>query len=161
MTDGWDAALVAAAAAWPELPALTADAFAAHARALRATGGALAAHLADLYLAFAAGRGIPAAVTRLAARIAPAIAPAIRRIDGSPAFLDEVCQVVRVRLLVGAAEPPRIAAYRATGPLDAWLRVTAVRAALNIKRGDRPAVSIDDVLEPVVAGGAAIPSCAT
>jgi RNA polymerase sigma-70 factor, ECF subfamily len=140
------AALDAARAAWPELRLEPAK-FAAHAAAC----GARPQHLADLYLACAAAAGDPAALRAFDERLLPAVDPVVRRIDASPAFLDEVRQLVRVRLLVAdGAAAPRIAGYRGAGPLVGWLRVAAVRVALNLKRGARAAVDVDDVIGEIV-----------
>lgn len=89
------------------------------------------------------------AIDEALAKAAVAVAP---RIDRSPAFASELTQVLRTRLLV--AEPgkePRIAAFRGTGPLVAWLSVAATRAALNMKRGERKSVSVDEVLGDIAA----------
>ena len=57
----------------------------------------------------------------------------LARIQGSSALPDEVRQILRERLLVGTGgEPPRIATYSGEGPLAAWVRVAAVRTALNL-----------------------------
>ncbi len=104
-------------------------------------------HADDLRLASAAARGDAAALREVDALIAAAD-PAVRRIDGAAAFVDEVRQAVRVRLLVGA--PPRIAAYAGRGPLRAWIRIAATRIALDRKRGGARAVSADEVLGELV-----------
>jgi RNA polymerase sigma-70 factor (ECF subfamily) len=48
------------------------------------------------------------------------------------AFVDDVKQLVRQKLFVGAA--PKIAEYTGMGELRNWLRVIAVREALTLKR---------------------------
>ncbi len=53
----------------------------------------------DLRLARAAAHGEPAAIAGVEALLAD-LGPAVRRIDGSPAFGDEVRRAARVRLLV-------------------------------------------------------------
>ena len=112
-------------------------------------GGARANHADDLVLAWAVSQGDPGAVKRFEREVAQEIATAARKIDRAPAFVDEIRQQVYVRLLVGdRAQPPRIAAYRAMGPLRAWVAVTALRVAINAKRGPRSAS--DDVLADVV-----------
>src|SRR5262249_27868838 len=61
----------------------------------------------------------------------------IARIDRSPAFAEEITQVVRERLLVRRdGAPPRIADYAGRGALASWLRVIAVRAALDRRPDD-------------------------
>jgi RNA polymerase sigma-70 factor (ECF subfamily) len=119
--------------AWPgvELDEAT---FVAHARAKLAPG-------ADppqldgggLYLACACARGLPAALAELDRHVLAKIPEFLARIEGSSALPDEVGQILRERLLVGVdGKPPRIAAYAGQGPLGAWVRVAAVRTALNL-----------------------------
>ncbi|MFO0584260.1 MAG: sigma-70 family RNA polymerase sigma factor [Anaeromyxobacter sp.] len=144
----WDAALRAAREAAPDVKV---DPAALAARAGQAwSAGARAEHLPDLLVAWAAGQGDPAALRRLEALLAPEVDAAARGIDRSPAFRDEVGQAVRVRLLAPERGHPRILDYGARGPLGAWLRVAAVRAALNLRRAEPP-VSADVLAELVSA----------
>jgi len=134
---------------------VTLDEAIAHVRAAIA-GGASASHAADLALAFCVGRGDPVAARRFEAHVAGELAAAARAIDHDPAFVDEVCQRTRVRLVVGAGggAAPRIASYRGAGPLRAWVAICAQRVALNAKRdassGSGAATRADDVLADVV-----------
>lgn len=131
-------------------PSVDASGFAAHLAACR-EAGALAENTADLMLAWAAGRGDATALRRVDALVAE-IGPAVRRIDGSPEFVDEVSQAVRVRLLV--AEPgaaPRIAGYRGRGTLGAWIRAAATRVAIDLKRSAAPELAGDDLLGDLVS----------
>ncbi len=146
----WQSALRAARAASPDIH-LPEGVFEAHAAAHRAGGGALPEHLGDLLLACAAARGDAAALRRFDEQALSAIGPAVRKVDASPAFADEVRQLLRVRLLVaeeGAA--PRIGEYRGGGPLIGWLSVAAVRTALNLKRSERPTTSVDEPMGELV-----------
>lgn len=124
----------------------------AHVRAAIAAG-ASATHAADLALAFCVGRGDPVAVKRFEAHVGNDLVAAVRAIDRDPAFVDEIAQRTRVRLVVGDGEgkPPRISTYRGAGPLRAWVAIAAQRLALNAKRDAKPAaLSSDDVLADVV-----------
>jgi RNA polymerase sigma-70 factor (ECF subfamily) len=119
-----------------------------HEHAARAVaGGAKLAHAGELALAWAVGRGDPAALRRFDREILPEADAAARKLDRAPAFADEVRQAVRVRLVVrdDAGAAPRILAYRATGPLRAWVAVAALRVALNLKRaaGRAPGAGAD------------------
>src|SRR5947209_904462 len=59
----------------------------------------------------------------------------VARVGREPSFVEEVRQTVREKLLVAAADaPPRIVEYTGRGALAAWLRIIAVRAALNLRR---------------------------
>ena len=94
-------------------------------------------HLDERALAVAAGRGEAAAVREVERLIALEGAQAARRIDHAPEFADEVCQTLRVRLLVEDHGRVRIDDYAGRGPLRGWIGVAAVRVALNLKRGVR------------------------
>ncbi len=145
-----DDALARACEAWPGV-AIDPEALRAFVERRRDEGGAADAHLADLCLAFAASRGDPRAIRAIDERVLSAIEPPVKHIDPSPAFLDEVRQALRVRLLVGAeGSPPRIADYQGRGPLVGWVRVAAARVALNLKRPSGPKVEPDDVLAEIV-----------
>jgi RNA polymerase sigma-70 factor (ECF subfamily) len=113
--------------------------------------GALAAHASDVVLAWNVARGDPRALEQFEREIASEIAGAVRRIDRDAAFVDEVRQRVRVRLLVGDGDTaPRIASYRGTGPLRGWVAIAAMRVALNAKRDGRVGGAQDDVLADLV-----------
>lgn len=97
--------------------------------------------LDDLALAFAATHGNKDAHRALDALLRQA-RPNIARIDGDASFLDEVHQVTLERLLTSN----KLAEYKALGPLGAWLRATAVRVALDLKRKgnkERPAEDLE------------------
>jgi len=113
--------------------------------------GAAPAHAGDLALAFAVASGDADAARKLDELCAGEIAAAARAIDPDRAFVDEVCQRTRVRLVVGDGAPPRIAGYRGSGPLRAWVAIAAQRIALNAKRDAKPgAAASDDVLADLV-----------
>jgi RNA polymerase sigma-70 factor (ECF subfamily) len=120
--------------AWPGLD-VRFEAFAAH--LARGAGDVLpSAELGpDLYLACACATGVRGAVAAFdRAYLADLRAP-LRRFRTSPSFVDEVRQEVRDKLFVargGAA--PKIAEYRGKGTLASWVRVVAVRAALDLRR---------------------------
>jgi RNA polymerase sigma-70 factor (ECF subfamily) len=88
---------------------------------------------AGLYLACACARAVPSALAELDRHVLTRVPEFLARIQGSTALPDEVRQMLRERLLVGThGEPPRIATYSGEGPLAAWVRVAAVRTALNL-----------------------------
>ena len=95
-------------------------------------------HIADLYLACACALGQKGAAERLEEVHIPAIGRAVSRIDSSPSFGADVTQRVREKLLVGGRDVrPKISDYAGRGSLTAWLNVTAVRTALNLKASTR------------------------
>jgi RNA polymerase sigma-70 factor (ECF subfamily) len=123
-------------AAWPDVD-LDEAAFAAHVLSKLAPDAG-AEHLErldapGLYLACACARGIPSALAELDLRVLARVPEFLARIQGSSSLPDEVRQILRERLLVAVGgEPPRIATYSGEGPLGAWVRVAAVRTALNL-----------------------------
>jgi RNA polymerase sigma-70 factor (ECF subfamily) len=101
----------------------------------------------DLYLACACAHGDPVAIALFDAEVLAHVGEFVRRIDPTPEFRDEVKQALRARLLVGEdGQPPRISQYAGRGPLGAWVRVAAVRAALRLTRGrgDQPLPLADE-----------------
>jgi RNA polymerase sigma-70 factor (ECF subfamily) len=89
--------------------------------------------VAGLYLACACARGVPSALAELDRHVLAKVPEFLARIQGSSALPDEVRQILRERLLVAGPDgPPRIATYAGDGSLAAWVRVAAVRTALNL-----------------------------
>jgi RNA polymerase sigma-70 factor (ECF subfamily) len=103
---------------------------------------------ADATLACACIHDAPGAVVAFDRAFAPVIAAAVSRVNRSEAFVEDASQVVRERLFVAAPGAlPRISEYAGRAPLSAWLRAVAVRAALNLRRGEpgeHDAVDADD-----------------
>lgn len=136
--------------AWPEL-ALPAPLFIRH-LAARAPPGDARRFLAavagsDLYLACACAQGLPAALMALDRAVLSRVPSFIARVSTDPSFIDEVQQHLRERLLLappGAA--PKIAEYGGAGALQAFVRVAALRTALNLRRNrdEQPHEDVDD-----------------
>jgi RNA polymerase sigma-70 factor (ECF subfamily) len=96
-------------------------------------------HLPDLYLAFACAEGDGTAL-RSFSSLLETMAGAVRSVDGSPAFVDEILQRLRTRVLVSEeGKPPRILDYAGRGSLENWLRAGGLRLALNARRDARRA----------------------
>lgn len=94
--------------------------------------------VADLGLATALGAGEPQALRHFERAILPDVRPAVARIDASPAFVDEVVQTLREKLLVGPnGGDGKIDSYSGRAPLVVWARVAAVRTALSLRRATR------------------------
>jgi RNA polymerase sigma-70 factor (ECF subfamily) len=123
-------------AAWPTIE-LDEASFGEHVRS-KLSPGAGAEDVArldapGLYLACACMHGLPAALAELDRHVLARVPEFLARIQGSSALPDEIRQILRERLLVGTGgEAPRIATYSGDGPLAAWVRVVAVRTALNL-----------------------------
>jgi len=120
----------AARARWPDV-SLGLEEFRGHVARLRLDEAALAARADDVYIVAAVLAGTPNAPTRFEEYLAAA-AKVARRVDRAPDFIDELKQELRVNLLTGGE--CKLRSYLATGPLLDWLRVVAVRLALNMKR---------------------------
>jgi RNA polymerase sigma-70 factor (ECF subfamily) len=86
----------------------------------------------DLYVAFACLSGSRAAHQLVDTRVLVDVPRYVSQIESSAAFADEVRQRMRERLFAGPA--PKIGDYTGRGPLGGWVRVAAVRTALNLRR---------------------------
>jgi RNA polymerase sigma-70 factor (ECF subfamily) len=90
-------------------------------------------HTADLYLACGCEAGVPVALRRFEERLLVRVEQYLVRVRADAALVEETRQDLRVRLLLARdGAPPRIAQYSGQGPLESWVRVAAVRAALNV-----------------------------
>jgi RNA polymerase sigma-70 factor (ECF subfamily) len=108
-----------------------------------------AARAADLWAACACGTGNGQAIVSVEARYFPDIDAALAKMGLSSDRAGDVKQTLRRVLFVGdphAGVAPRILEYRGTGDLRAWLRITAMRAALKLLRKDRHESPSDDAV---------------
>lgn len=88
--------------------------------------------LSDLYLACACVNGVPASMEMLESHYLAKLPTLLGYLKLPAMVLDDVCQSVRIHLLVetdGAV--PRLARYTGRGALLSWLRIVAVRMALK------------------------------
>jgi RNA polymerase sigma-70 factor len=137
-------------ARWSSLPPLSLDEFAAHVALHAPPGDERLAHVRalkaeDLYLASACLARLPGAAEALDRHYLSSVPAFIAHVDASRAFVDEVTQLLRERLLVPKGDArPRIADYTGRGALVSWLRVTAVHLAVDLKRQPHQARRIDD-----------------
>jgi RNA polymerase sigma-70 factor (ECF subfamily) len=123
--------------AWPGVE-LADDVFGSYLLA-RSQGAALEMlHTDDLYLACGCVRGDRKALELFDRQFLTPLQPVIAQ-SGSPGEAAvEVLQIVRQRLLVGSPGlTPRLAEFLGTGSLAGWVRVVAVRAALDHRRDER------------------------
>jgi RNA polymerase sigma-70 factor, ECF subfamily len=114
---------------WPTV-AMSADAFARWLSATDVNAARLVAHGPDLFVAAACALGDEAAVAALERDYLGRIPEYVARFHLSHDLVDELRQRVRIHLL--ADGQPRIRSYRGHGPLSAWLRTCAVRAAIDM-----------------------------
>lgn len=145
-----EAATSAAKSRWPELE-VSAEELASYAgaRALRrATLEQIEAlRWDDLLIACACVRGERAALLVFERMVAAAARIATQSFPVTDLEL-ELRQELWLRLLVktSAEDRPRLLDYAGRGPLAAWLRVTAARAAFNMVRGKVPSVDVAQAL---------------
>ncbi len=129
--------------AWPELPVAAVDFATRLAGCLDPSTPALPQlqriPAADLFLAVACASGDSRAIATFERTHARQIASALRRMKNRHLLPDDFMQILRRKLFVGdAQQPPAISRYAGQGAIGAWVRVTALRTALNLTRGQRP-----------------------
>ena len=140
----------AAAAALPGVK-LTAAAFTRWLEAHGISRHDLAGRGQDLYLAAACAAGDAAALQHFDRAFLGEVSRHLARFRFDAARVAEVQQLLRIRLL---CEPQlRIDTFAGKAPLDAWVRVAAVRTALNLIEAERQQVAALDrhALEDAVA----------
>lgn len=103
---------------------------------------------ADVFLARACGEGQSAALATFEVQYIGRIPAMLSHMKLSASALDEVMQVVRMKLLVGnESEPPRIAGYAKRGKLDGLVQVVATRAAISMLRKSKPQGGEEELLK--------------
>jgi RNA polymerase sigma-70 factor (ECF subfamily) len=132
---------------WPDLE-LDLEVFQQHVDRLGIDEVRLSSHGVDLLLASAVLDGNPAAL-RVFDSILASVAVIAGRVEPSRSFIDDVSQELRVKLLTG--KTPKLLGYGAVGSLSEWLKVVALRMALNMKRSDHM-LPTDDIPVAAVLG---------
>jgi RNA polymerase sigma-70 factor (ECF subfamily) len=143
-----EAAVKAARSAWPSLP-VEGPTFRDELVARHAQGASLS-HAADLYLALACASGDATAVRELQRLLVSELPRALTRFRQPPSFAADVRQQLLEKLVVG--NRPRIRTYTGKGPLRPWLRSAAVRAAVDVLRGEHPGEPLDSRILPPRSG---------
>jgi RNA polymerase sigma-70 factor, ECF subfamily len=115
---------------WPDLHVDPVD-FVRHLAEHQAPEALETAAAEDLYLALGCLRGDPLALAAFERAHLREVGAFVSHLDRSPAFADEVRQALRERLFTGKAH---IAEYSGAGALGGWVRVAALRTALNLRR---------------------------
>jgi RNA polymerase sigma-70 factor (ECF subfamily) len=139
LADALRAAYDAGRARWTTLPALCREDFIEHVTRKVPPATDPVAYVRglvveDLYLACACIRDVPGAVEAFDAEFMSRVPDYVRHISRDRGFGEEIQQQLRERLLVRRGDrPARIADYSGRGALASWLRVTAVRVALNAR----------------------------
>jgi RNA polymerase sigma-70 factor (ECF subfamily) len=102
-------------------------------------------NVADLYLACGCVDRDPAAIRSFEDRCIASVDGVLRRMRCEPNDIAEIKQALRERLLFGRdGTRPKIADYRGTGDLGAWVRAAATREALTRHRRPRRDQALDD-----------------
>jgi RNA polymerase sigma-70 factor, ECF subfamily len=116
--------------AWPKI-SITKEVFSEH-----LARHADASHESDLYLACGVLHRDPAALAYFEDQFMAKVPEYVLRIRIGRDVVEEVQQKLRESLIMGTdGHTPKIAEYSGKGALGGWLRVTAVRTALNQVRG--------------------------
>lgn len=140
--------------AWPQVtvaPEEFARHLASHAPAAESEAWLRHVHGVDLYLACACARGDKTALTVFDRRYLSRIPEVLRKMDPAGGLTEEVTQRVREKLLIRREKGrPRIADFGGRGPLLTWVRAAAVRAATDLRRGEKDHVQVDEA-EPFAA----------
>ncbi|WNG14971.1 sigma-70 family RNA polymerase sigma factor [Cystobacter fuscus] len=113
--------------------------------------------LAELYLACACVQGLPEALAAFERHYLARLPEMLRPLRRDAVTIDEICQQARVKLLLGTPEaPPRLQSYSGRGALVSWVRVLALRVALNLAASEKPASDegVAEVLESLPAPAA-------
>lgn len=92
-------------------------------------------HAAEVYLCCACAEGNKTALQVFEHEACDVVRCAVQRVHRDPEFVSETLQEFWKKLLVGPE--PKVLDYRGRGPLQAWLRVAAVRLAIDRHRAER------------------------
>jgi RNA polymerase sigma-70 factor, ECF subfamily len=132
--DGLRAAFARGQAQWPTITSLALEAFRSFVEAAAVDPAALEDRAGDVYLAAAAAGGSEDAVRVFDSQLLSELPRWLARLRLSGDVVEEVRQGMRSKLLVGP--PPKLMQYRASGTLGAWVRMVAVRMALDLCEAD-------------------------
>jgi RNA polymerase sigma-70 factor (ECF subfamily) len=92
----------------------------------------------DLFLACACAEGLPSAFRAFDAAFLDKIEVYLRALRPTPVLVAETKQELLEKLFVGVSgRPPKILQYGGQGALGGWVRVSAVRTALNLLEAEK------------------------
>jgi RNA polymerase sigma-70 factor, ECF subfamily len=139
--------IAAARAAWPDLT-VPDDVFLNYLAERADHGVTGVGSVADLYLACACVRQDANALAAFENRCIAGLVEALVRQDLPRDIVEDAVQNVRQKLLCAPpGAPSKIADYRGAGGLAGWVKVIAVREALQILRKQRPSAADDRLTE--------------
>lgn len=131
MQEAIQAAFLAGRWEWPELEHPTLEDFTCHVQRLNPNVSALERHGAELYLALACGRRDDNAIRRLVHTYRPNLNVHLERSGFDASAQPDALQQLLLHLCAG--EHPRILTYACKASLLGWLKVAALRFAINMK----------------------------
>lgn len=144
------------AAAWPGVRVAREDFADIVREAMATTGNAPAQlHTRDLYLVAACLAGDDAAIAVFTKDVIGAVTPAVERASRQRGNTEDVIQTTLAKLLVGPPTP-QLRSYLGKGALVGWVRVIAVREALQAHRKTRRELLADEDLIQGASTGASI-----
>jgi RNA polymerase sigma-70 factor (ECF subfamily) len=115
------------------------------------TVGLAAAPAADLALAGACVLGEPSAAAAFD-RVLTEVDAAGASVGATKDQVAEVKQMLRLQLLVAKdGKPPGIAGYRGKGPLRGWVRITATRELIRVKKKQLREIPIEQSLDRLLS----------
>jgi RNA polymerase sigma-70 factor len=101
-------------------------------------------HVTDLYLACAVVQGSPGAVATFDDALLSRVGRFIEGVSRVPAFVAEVTQALRVKLLVGSNGRGKLSQYSGRGALVSWVCASAIRIAYDLRRAEARELVQDD-----------------
>jgi len=108
--------------------------------------------IADLYLACAAERRRPAAVTAFEETFIRRVGQFVRGIDRETCFVADVTQALRIKLFVGSHGDGKLSRYSGRGALESWVRAVAIRTAYDLRRTEEYKRREEDCALDMIAG---------
>jgi len=130
--------------------------FGGRVRELEVDAAGLRAWAGDLYLAFAAAEGSARAVEVIDRQYVRRLEARILRLGSTADAASDALQATRERLFTGPC--PRIGAYNAAGPLAQWIKVVAIRTAIDLHRANPAVQHAESALPASVAAAATDPT---
>ena len=112
--------------------------------------------LEDLYLACGCLQGARTAIEQFERHYLTRLPEYLRNPNQSDALIEDICQQVRMKLLVATPEsPPKLGSYKGSGSLMAWVGVTATHMAIKQQGSDKfaPGGDPDDDFDKIPTPG--------
>jgi RNA polymerase sigma-70 factor (ECF subfamily) len=119
---------------WPTIKGLARETFRSFVDGAAVEPPLLEERAGDLFLAAAAADGNDCAVRLFDGHLLSELPRWLARLRLAGDVVEEVRQQLRSKLLVGP--PPKLTQYHARGPLAAWVRMVALRTALDMCEAD-------------------------